>query len=1055
MFATRFGKKLENLCQSVVPGHEIAVGDFIDLYFGITQDFEISWLGDVDGTMDLLAVVRQACESKNVHDLVDYLHMITPVLVQDERLLRSICGSSNPLQLAVVIRSILNLCRYDTPFVKMLFDGNQKALEQLNLTIKNEGLDSTADALLSKQILKAMLVIPIKPELRMVSEDSRSLKDLQVLSDLDNELNLPHQKQWSLCNRIFKLEREGAVSPSSLMKEFGKGFTANSSDQDVSVIYKQVVQAVLRSMPLDVACKLYLGKKTSFIDAGGNTRQTVAVERYNDILIETGFVRGLFSSIVKASSEDGNILVVFPSPFFIREWDFDDDLVDRNVDFIVENPDYRELLIRHFSDLNYSAGTHDYFNFYTLEEWVDLFGGQGKVYSDVLVIEKDGFDYGKLASALKRNREDIRIYALSADSSFSQRGSFAYELGQGAAYQFDDLLLIPKGKVLDSTSIIKCFWAASRRLTAGDHKTAVLRAIEIQNSIVLAPGSIEKIDIDGFIHNKLNQNGDDTKSLRAFINESLKEEKKPKSRDNATPLKFSRELTIWYSLSQSNRNPMKVRPCAYFKTLSHKGKAPVQIKGTVRLCKEMCPEEVQSYIRDVYPYEAFKKGKDTIIPQSCVISEYAESFVGHSVSLKTALFFHPEWKDSVTATVWNQLVKLSNDELISFSAMDELTEDDYSDRIAAVFPEKRDSVISAIVIGLSKIIQKAINVGYASKNPVSELATKSGKSERAFLIMRHNLSKKTFTKKEFSEMYDDLLSRIGKAETGEKGILIGSLIRLMTGIKSNILCALTWDDFAYLKDYGIYVFQLYRQISNGGGKPKLLDDESAFRCIPCPPRLAGILLGWKESFLARYSKENASLIPILSNPFDSKSVVSNVRPYDLEKELQGMVRDLGLPEDIVTLPDIDGEMKDSDINIFRGDIFRENFRYWASMHAGFTTDEVCYCLGNRPETIFAINYCDFLNEGSLFVLYLKFRRLEAILNQHDETVSHLYMDINDHESHLVESSGNLPLQLEIEADPNEEGEIILSLETVDKLLSSTDDSASHLEYVIKGDFEYV
>ena len=407
-------------------------------------------------------------------------------------------------------------------------------------------------------------------------------------------------------------------------------------------------------------------------------------------------------------------------------------------------------------------------------------------------------------------------------------------------------------------------------------------------------------------------------------------------------------------------------------------------------------------------------------------------------------------------TVWNQIVELGNDEMISFSAMDELDEDDYSDRIATVFPEKKDSVISAIVIGLSKIIQKAVKIGYATKNPVGELATKSGKSERAFLIMRHNLSKKTFTKKEFSDMYNDLLSRIRKAETGEKGILIGSLIRLITGIESNILCALTWDDFAYLEDYGIYVFQLYRQIPNGGGKPKLLDDENDFRCIPCPPCLAGIMLKWKESFLERYSEKSASLIPILSNPLDLKSVISHMRPYDLEKELQKMVSNLGLPEDIVTLPDIDGEMRDSNINIFQGDIFRENFRYWASMHAGFTTDEVCYCLGNRPETIFAINYCDFLNEGSQFVLYLKFRRLEAILNQFDETVQHFYMNIEDQENHLIESSGSFPLQLEIEAEPDEEGNIELSLESEDKLsVLNKNEKSSHLEYVVKGDFEYV
>ena len=1055
MFTTSYGFKFERLCQSVAPDHEIGVGEFVDLYLGAVHGFDVPWLDNVDGSMDLLAVIKQECELVCVRDLADFLRMTIPFFVQDEHLLRTICSSVNLHQLASLVHIIPRLCRHDTPFIKMLYDGSKKAVEQMELALRNEGFNCSVDASLATQILKALLAVSTKTEVRMVSEDNRSLRDLQALGDLDNKLNMAHQKQWSLCNKIYKLKR-GGVFPSSMASEFGKGFTANLSDQEIKEVYTQVIPAVLRSLPLDVACKLYLGKKTSFVDVSGSTKQTVAVERDNDILLETGFIRDMFASIVKSSTAQGNLLIIFPSPFFIREWDFDDDLVDKNVDFIIENNDYKEILIRHFTDSNYSTGVHDYFGFYTLEEWLALQDVKEKSYSDVLVVEKEGFFYDKLTTALKRQTGNIHVYALSTDSSFSQRGAFAYELGQGTTYKFDDVLLIPKGKVLDSTSAIKCFWSASKRMSDMDASTKVLRAISIHNSIVLAPGSIEKVDIEEFVHGSFSQKNKSVKSLRTFISEKLKETKNPKSRDNAVPLRFSRELTIWYSLSQSTRDSAKVRPCVYFKTISRNGRASMQLKGTVRLCKEMYPEAVKSYVRDVYPYEPFKKGADKIVPQNSVVEEYAESYIGHSVSLKTALFLHPEWKDSVTPTVWSQLVTLSNDEMISFSTIDELSEDDYSDRIVAVFPGKRDSVISAIVIGLSRIIQKAVEIGYATKNPVKELATKSGKSERAFLIMRHNLAKKTFTKKEYSTMYNDLLSRIKEVETGEKGILVGALIRLVTGIESNILCALTWDDFAYLEDFGIYVFQLYRQIPSGGGKPKLLDDENDFRCIPCPPYLSRIILKWKELFLARYTEDNVSLIPILSNPLDSKSVISHMRPYDLEGELQEMVGKLGLPKDIVTLPNIDGEMKDSDINIFRGDIFRENFRYWALMHAGFTTDEVAYCLGNRPETIFAINYCDFLNEGSLFVLYLKFRRLESLLNQYDETVRHLYMNIEDQESHLIKSSGSFPLQLEIEVEPDEEGNIILSLVSEDQLCDSNkDEKSSHLEYVIKGDFEYV
>ena len=57
--------------------------------------------------------------------------------------------------------------------------------------------------------------------------------------------------------------------------------------------------------------------KASFVDVSGNIKQIAAGE--HDILLGTGFVRNLFSSIVKASSEDGSIVVVFPLLFFLTK----------------------------------------------------------------------------------------------------------------------------------------------------------------------------------------------------------------------------------------------------------------------------------------------------------------------------------------------------------------------------------------------------------------------------------------------------------------------------------------------------------------------------------------------------------------------------------------------------------------------------------------------------------------------------------------------------------------------------------------------------------------
>lgn len=150
MFLTQLGKDIKKLCKSVAPEHEIGVGEFIDLYFGAALNLEIPWLASVDGAMDLLVVVRQVCESKKVSNLTDYLHITIPVFVQDEMLLKSICKASDPRQMAAFFHSLLRLCHHGTPFVKMLLNGNKKALEQLNLAVENEGLNSVVDAAVPK-----------------------------------------------------------------------------------------------------------------------------------------------------------------------------------------------------------------------------------------------------------------------------------------------------------------------------------------------------------------------------------------------------------------------------------------------------------------------------------------------------------------------------------------------------------------------------------------------------------------------------------------------------------------------------------------------------------------------------------------------------------------------------------------------------------------------------------------------------------------------------------------------------------------------------------------
>ena len=1052
MFASLFGEELLRLMRLVLPASKINLADLVDLYLCSEEGLDISLFDNRPGTGDLLSFVHQKCREAEVSDVVDFLRLVAPIFVRDDRLLRKSFRGMSANQVSVFVHAINTLCKKENlSFLRHLRSDGAKAEE---LFSKHAGEEVPSRQWL-RAVVKAMLTISVQADLRSTSDEPSVVKELRHMSNLDNVLNLARLDQWRLCNQIYQQEEKSKLAPSMLKEMFEPGIGAFSTEEDPDNAYKKVMHAVISTPPLAVACKLYLGKRTFYIDEKGSQIQATATERDNDVLIETGFVRTLLTDLIEtdAATEEIRVLVIFPSPFFIREWAYEERTADVKTDFVVENQNYRDLMIRHFSNVDYSGAICDNFSFFSLDEWNGL---QGKMpYSHVLVIEKHGINFDSFLSELKKSTTAPRIYTLTRDAAFSEPGSLSYGIGHDVHLIVDNLFLIPKGTVVDSTTSIKCFWSASAR-KLDSQKTLILRGLNIEKEIILMPASWIEMDLKDFMLQDKTASQKVSGTLRDYISAMDRINREVVSRDAPEIIHFSRELNIWYTVNKSSRHPEKVRPVIYFKEFPKDGRIARQLSDTVRTCKEMSLEDIPSYARNIYPYSAFKKKGEVVSPRDCVAREYRDCFAGKHISLTTALYLHPEWNGLVTSTVWTQMETLCKDPLIAFSTIDDLTEDDYSDRIAAVFPEKRDSVISNLVIGLSRMIEKAMEMGYADTNPVRQLAYQSGKSERAFLIMRKNLAKKTFTGDEFRRLYKAITNGIAKAGVSERGFFIGALIRLVTGIESNLLCALTWDDFAYLNDFGIYVFQIYRQVSNNGAPVVLLDDATDIRCIPCPPCLAGVILEWKNVFLDRYSSDRAMQLPIISNPLPEKGVPQHRRPYDLEKLLQDFVKELGLPEDLVSLPNVDDEMKTSNINIFQGDIFRENFRYWALTQAGFTVDEVCYCLGNQPETIFSINYCDYMNEGAQYVLYVKFRRIEVFLNQEDCVVSHAVMEFTDNDWHRIDAAEGMPLQLEIEVFPDANGQRIINLDSIDLMADRAGlPDSGYLEFKVFGGVENV
>ena len=81
-----------------------------------------------------------------------------------------------------------------------------------------------------------------------------------------------------------------------------------------------------------------------------------------------------------------------------------------------------------------------------------------------------------------------------------------------------------------------------------------------------------------------------------------------------------------------------------------------------------------------------------------------------------------------------------------------------------------------------------------------------------FAKIRGSLAVRSLTKEELVAVFQTITTKLEAGETAYLGVLI----RLLTGLESNIVCALKWGDFEEIADYGIYRLVVAHQVTNDG-----------------------------------------------------------------------------------------------------------------------------------------------------------------------------------------------------------------------------------------------
>lgn len=464
--------------------------------------------------------------------------------------------------------------------------------------------------------------------------------------------------------------------------------------------------------------------------------------------------------------------------------------------------------------------------------------------------------------------------------------------------------------------------------------------------------------------------------------------KKPNDNRNAAQkFKFSEEIYFYYTHSWDEKNKSfrvgayAVQP-KFLKDGSKDIDSKVKIVETLKRGRQSTEEEIINWLNEKYPYSVFKSKENKIDIQKELSKIYKSAYKNKPLTLKTFVYIYSEMEEKIGERQIDILKKLCSTEL-GFFEMDNLYSEVVNNVIQENFELRSWHAAKAI---LSHAIDYAIDTNHASVNQIAdEVLQESGRKDRAFSQGREHLTIKFLTSKETLGIYKKITNDLSNP------LNLGAYIKLLTGLESNIVCALQWEDFVALDDYNSdgkkYQLIIRRQVCNDGSDYSGFSRREMYRKIPCSSELTDALLTRKKQILRRSDSNNPSIINGLSIVEGTDELVTNrvtkcIAPRELTKYCNGLVKNYRKDYDLTTsIPDSKKGTVETDFMNYGGDIFKTNYEHYCVHKANFDKGELDYLLGRLPETPFSRNYCDYGNDASQRILQIKQDRYSQIYHK--------------------------------------------------------------------------
>lgn len=804
---------------------------------------------------------------------------------------------------------------------------------------------------------------------KRIQEKFNEKRIYKIADVLNNRLREPEKNQIEFICRCV-VEKQ-CFSVDDFVTSHEKNIFCNITNEERINLLCEIRRIIWQCDPLDLLIMLENNKRTEYDARGKDGRLNIKVltpevNKKNDDLLECGVTYKFFKSAIMNTKV---CTIVLTSANFIKKWLNDSDVEDTFAYFYVKNTWVRDLLNTYVNTPEYGMMRRNVRfvcadDYYKDTEYDSLIANSFQDYVLIFALQTGMESLEKFIKYCKvymHKSRSKKVFVLSQDEKLK-------DFIENSDLIFENILLIPRG-IKETLPGYKTLW----QISISNKNTNKLQLVKAniyhciknyeERQCILFNSDPQIVDLN-------NLKGEE--SLRNLYKNAVQKRSLDDQRAAANCFHFTNEIDFWYSVSINPKKDKEARLSVYICQEPRDIKRYRQvergkrIKDSEKTCR-ILPDKIQDYLEHEYPFATKKDAAKKVYSIQYIIAhEYQSRLRYQDITLKTLWYVYPELKERFAKKDYDILTKMA---LGDFGKI-KLNEFD-TEKVNSVFSEKADAIsdkqLFERIVVLSKAINFGILKGHCSENNLELLLDDYKRHLRSYGHIRDSLVKKSFTNDEFCKLLEYVILQIRKGET----LYLGVLIKMMTGLSSNVICALRWKDICNYDRSEHFYINVSRQLTNDGLQEKRFDKIESYRYIPCGSILENVLKYVKKNSAKSFADEQEEFV---LSQFDG----TNIAPRNVEKLAKNVITLLEIEDVTIEIPNYDEGTLETDLTHYYGDIFRSNYKYLSLKYAGLSADEMEFLLGNQGATTFGLHYCDFNNREAQLLLQKRISKIDEV-----------------------------------------------------------------------------